>query len=134
MKHVISILFFLSLSIAHSQTSPNGAIKFAFIENAEVVFLKDTIAVKYINQKTRKLILDTIYFNPENPIPAKKLRAGKYKMEITMKDYPEIKLTNIQVKDQRVTFLEFNLDGLIHTKKTVKLKHESPKNGYENCG
>ena len=126
---------FTSLSAVHGQTEPNGAIKFGFVQKDEVVFLKDTIAVKYINQKTHKLILDTSYFNPESPIPPKRLSPGKYKMELKITNLPKIKVSNITVSDQRVTLIkEFDLDHLKDRKKTVKFKDEKPKKKYKSCG
>lgn len=123
------------LSSVQGQTKPNGAIKFGFVQKDEVVFLKDTIAVKYINQKTHKLILDTSYFNPESSVPAKRLPPGKYQMEIKTRNLPKIKISNITVSDQKVTFIkEFDLDRLKDRKKTVKLKDEKPRKKYKSCG
>ncbi|MGV3610475.1 MAG: hypothetical protein ACO1N0_05975 [Fluviicola sp.] len=135
MKNLISILSFVLLSNVHAQTPPNGAIKFGFVQKGEVVFLKERIAVKYINEKTHKLILDTLYFNPESPVPAKVFPPGNYKMEIRVTNLPTIQVRNITVFDQRVTFITaFDLDKLKDRKKTVKLKYERPKNKYQSCG
>ncbi len=135
MKYLITILSFALLINVHAQTQPNGAIKFGFMQKDEVVFLKDTIAVKYINQKTHKLILDTLYFNPESPISPKILPPGNYKEEIRIKNFPKITVSNITVFDQRVTFIkELDIDKLKCRKKTVKLKYESPKTKYQSCG
>lgn len=135
MKYLIVLLSFVLISGVHGQTQPNGAIKFGFVQKGEAVFLKDTIAVKYIHQKTHKLILDTLYFNPESPVPAKVFPPGNYKMEIRVTNLPTIQVRNITVFDQRVTFIRaFDLDKLKDRKKTVKLKYERPMNKYQSCG
>ena len=134
MRYLIVILSFVLLSSVHGQTQLNGAIKFGFVQKGEVVFLKDTIAVKYIDRKTH-LILDTLYFNPESPVPAKKLPPGNYKMEIRIKNLPKIKVSNITVVNEKISFIqEFDLDSLINRKKTVKVKYQKPKTKYESCG
>jgi hypothetical protein len=135
MRYLMSILMLLMLSNTFAQIpAGDGAIKFGFSQNGEYIFLEDSISVKYINQDN-EVVLDTIYFNPENAIPAKILPAGIYKIEINVTKFPKIEVTDIIVQNGKISFLErFNIDSLINRKETFKFKYQKPLTGYKSCG
>ncbi len=136
MRYIGLILYFLTLNNSFAQSPVGeGGIKFGFIQNDNIVFLNDTITVKFINQDFNEVVLDTIYLSSEKSIPAKLLPVGTYQLEILFKEFPIIEVTDITVENGKISFIEqFDIGSLIDRKEILKLKYKKPTIGYKSCG
>jgi hypothetical protein len=136
MRYLTSIFSLLIFGCSFGQIAiDEGAVKFGFIQNGEYVFLKEPVAVKFINQQNNEVVLDTIYLESKNAIPPKILKSGIYKIELYLKNYPSILVTDIIVLNGKISFIErFDLDSLMKREETLKVKYQKPKTGYKSCG
>ncbi|WP_159038348.1 hypothetical protein [Brumimicrobium mesophilum] len=133
MKILLSLLAFLTLNYAQGQIDNFGTIRFGFERNGELLKIKDTVFVKYYDQESDELHLDTAYTDSKSFTPSEILPVGVYKIEIITSNIPTITVTDVIVESERISFVpRFIIDDLLKFKTPIIIEYTKPK-GF-NCG
>lgn len=103
-----------------------GAIKFFVEDSIKTNYPLERLIVSYTEESSRKTYSDTVVLIPEQRVNVCYLSPGTYTMYIRNGSFLDYEMTEIIVREDRLTFIKIELERKTNEKKKTQVKYQPP--------